>query len=55
MEKEQNWLDKEIEGLDNELEYSTDPTRFNISLTDQGGESGGEVSYGGKDLLVSQL
>ena len=43
MGEEKDWVNEDIEGLDSELDYSTDPTRFNISLTDQDGQPGGAI------------
>ncbi|KAL1881325.1 hypothetical protein Daus18300_001178 [Diaporthe australafricana] len=40
---EEIWLSEDEEGPENELECSTDPSRFNMSLTYQEGQSGGEA------------
>lgn len=39
------WLSEDEEETDHELELSTDPRRFNLSLTYQGGQPGGKISH----------
>lgn len=44
MEEDELWLDEGQEASDSEPEESSDPTSFNMSLTFQEGQSGGEVT-----------
>lgn len=53
MEEDDLWLSEDEDGSDHELELSTDPARFNMSLTPQEGQSGGKASVGGEEVPCS--